>query len=68
MINEHKVEASRVLLPVEGPKSKGKLDKAFKEVINEIKTLDVNVIDFSEKERILRFAVEDLDAEEFDLN
>ena len=57
LINEDKVEARRILLPVEGPKMKGQLNKAFKEVINEIKTLDVNVIDFSEKERILNFAV-----------
>ena len=68
LINEDKVEARRILLPVEGPKMKGQLNKAFKEVINEIKTLDVNVIDFSEKERILNFAVEDLDAKGFDLH
>ena len=68
LINEHKVEASRVLLPVEGPKTKGKLDMAFKEVINELKILDVNVVDFSEKEEILSFAAEDLDSGSYSLN
>ena len=68
LINEHLVDADRVLLPVEGPKKKGKLDMAFKEVINEIRELDVNVVDFEDKEKIIQFAAADLDTEIFNLN
>ncbi len=68
IINEHKVVPERVLLPVEGPAKKGKLDLAFKEVINEIKELNVNVVDFEDEEIIIKFAAADLDAETFNLN
>ena len=68
LINEHMVDPGRVLLPVEGPTKKGKLDLAFKEVINEIKELDVKVIDFDNKEKIFQFAAADLDTETFFLN
>ncbi len=68
LINEHKVVPERVLLPVEGPAKKGKLDLAFKEVINEIKELNVNVVDFEDEEIIIKFAAADLDAETFNLN
>jgi hypothetical protein len=60
------VDPRRVLLPVEGPTKKGKLDLAFKEVISEIKELDVKVIDFDDKDKIYQFAAADLDAETFD--
>jgi len=68
LINEHLVVPERVLLPVEGPAKKGKLDLAFKEVINEIKELDVNVVDFEDEEKIIQFAATDLDVEAYNLN
>jgi hypothetical protein len=68
LINENLVIPERVLLPVEGPAKKGKLDLAFKEVINEIKELDVNIVDFKNEEKIIQFAVTDLDAETYNLN
>ncbi len=68
LINEQLVVPERVLLPVEGPVKKGKLDLAFKEVINEIKELNVNVVDFEDEEKIIQFAATDLDAETYNLN
>ena len=68
LIKDHKIEAGCILLPVEGPNKKGKLDKAFKEVINEIKALDVHVIDFCNKDEIIKFAAADLDADSFNLD
>jgi len=63
LINEHKLDADRIMLPVEGPNSKGKLDLAFKEVINEIKGLN----DFEEEAKIMQFAAADVDSETFHL-
>lgn len=68
LINEHLVVPERVLLPVEGPAKKGKLDLAFKEVINEIKELDVNIVEFGDEEKIIQFAATDLAVETFNLN
>ena len=67
LINDRKLDAGQIMLPVEGPKSKGKLDLAFKEVINEIKRLDVNVVDFEEEGKIMQFAAADIDSSIFHL-
>lgn len=58
LINDNKLDAKRILLPVEGPNSEGKLDMAFKEIINEIKELQVNVVNFTEEDKIMNFAAD----------
>lgn len=68
LISDYKLDADRVLLAVEGPSSDGKLKMAFKEVISEIKRLDVKVVDFEERKKILQFAAADLDAGAFKLD
>ena len=70
LIKGNAVDAERVLFTVESPKktNNSKLTRAYDEVLHEMRALQINVLPYEEKEKIINFAAADLSTDTFRLH
>lgn len=68
LIKNGSIEADHIMFTVEPPARTGrKLEKAYNEVITEMKELGVVVSSYEEKDEIIQFAASDLSSDKFEL-
>ncbi|AUD78024.1 DUF3037 domain-containing protein [Kangiella profundi] len=56
LLKEDVLKPDDILLPIEGPQEKGLTKKAFNEIVQELKQLEINIVNYSDTTAIINFA------------